>query len=1029
MVFSGRESYAQNHYPGVLTISDTAHYCVGFPTPSVLHGSFTQLSCTGAFAPVSVSYQWYYNFSNSTAVASATPVGGIGTINTTAGGGTVIIPAPTPSTAVAAAYYYFCVLTWGNSGCVTAGSDTSNTNLILVGAPALIIPTLSPNPICAGDSVYFGVTSVGATSYTWNGPAASGFLVGSVPPPFAVNISDAGVYTVTAHNSCGDTTATVNLVINNPISFISASITPDTICHGDTLFLHDSVVGGTNVIYSWSGPGYSYTSTLYKPLDTLIANTTNTGIYTFSATSQGCPSPPAIVTQWVQVDTMPNILSVSLSTNNICTNYPITLLSTSLYGTSYLWTGGHGGYTSTLLHPAPFLTTLADTGVYYLTVSNSCGSVTDSTNHLILRKSPAPITGATSFLCGGGEVDLSDTTVGGYWYSSNPTVASVNSVGQVTTVWGGPGTETVVIYYRDGAFCYDSVIIEIGERAKPIQGSATLCVDEQKTLTDPTIGGLWTSSNISVASINLTTGVITGVSAGSVTISYTTPGCAPATFTVTVIAAPDPIIGLFKLCLGSTTTFNDNTPGGTWSTTNTSVATISASGVATALNLGIDTIIYTAGLGGCFAKAPISVGSLPNITISGPTQICLGDCATLIIHPKDSATYHWRPNTGISCELCDSVTACPLETQNYVVEVTNSYHCKDSVNFKLTVNPLPSLTYSPDPFFKCRYTDKQIQAFGAATYKWYPNVYIDNDAISNPTFSDQTDLVYTLTGTSVLGCVNSIRVPVSVLDSSITSLSPDTIICLGHHTRLIAKSDDPTTSYKWYIMPGYQPALSLSNDTDSAPIATPTTTTTYMVVMTQNACYGATRYVTVFVDPMPALLLAQPNTIIAGSSVTLAAVITNGDTGMIYEWAPPETVSCPSCPTTAVTPTVTTTYSVCVTTNRGCISCDSVTVHIMCDNSQVFIPNTFSPNGDGYNDKFIISGKGLALVTHLTIYNRWGQVMYDVQNIPPNDMTYGWDGNYQGQILEPDVFMYTLEVLCETDGVKFKYHGDISLVR
>jgi gliding motility-associated-like protein len=106
-----------------------------------------------------------------------------------------------------------------------------------------------------------------------------------------------------------------------------------------------------------------------------------------------------------------------------------------------------------------------------------------------------------------------------------------------------------------------------------------------------------------------------------------------------------------------------------------------------------------------------------------------------------------------------------------------------------------------------------------------------------------------------------------------------------------------------------------------------------------------------------------------------------------------------------------------------------VKVVLICDNSQVFIPNTFTPNGDGYNDKFIISGKGLGLISHMTVFNRWGQIMYDAQNIPANDMSYGWDGTFKGEVLPPDVYMYVVEVSCETEGAVFKFHGDISLVR
>jgi gliding motility-associated-like protein len=286
-----------------------------------------------------------------------------------------------------------------------------------------------------------------------------------------------------------------------------------------------------------------------------------------------------------------------------------------------------------------------------------------------------------------------------------------------------------------------------------------------------------------------------------------------------------------------------------------------------------------------------------------------------------------------------------------------------------------------------------------------------------------------------LGCKDSITVPVSVLDSANTTISPDTVICIGNSHTLTATSTDPNSTYQWYISDSAGDLLyvadSLSNDTSWAPIATPSTTTTYACVITENACFAATRLTTVYVDPMPILSIAPPAVITAGDHANLNVIILNSppDTGLTYEWTPPETITCPSCPLTVVTPDSNTWYHVCVTTNWGCTSCDSVKVNMVCNGDQVFIPNTFTPNGDGVNDKFIVSGKGLGLITRMTVFNRWGQVMYDAQNIPANDMTYGWDGTFQGQVLEPDVFMYVIVVTCETQGVTFKFHGDISLVR
>jgi gliding motility-associated-like protein len=101
---------------------------------------------------------------------------------------------------------------------------------------------------------------------------------------------------------------------------------------------------------------------------------------------------------------------------------------------------------------------------------------------------------------------------------------------------------------------------------------------------------------------------------------------------------------------------------------------------------------------------------------------------------------------------------------------------------------------------------------------------------------------------------------------------------------------------------------------------------------------------------------------------------------------------------------------------------------VICDKGQLFIPNLFSPNGDGMNDVFYPRGVGLKEVTSFRVFNRWGEMIFEKTNIALNDESMGWDGTYKGQSLPTDVFVYTLEGICET-GEKISWKGDISLVR
>jgi gliding motility-associated-like protein len=103
-------------------------------------------------------------------------------------------------------------------------------------------------------------------------------------------------------------------------------------------------------------------------------------------------------------------------------------------------------------------------------------------------------------------------------------------------------------------------------------------------------------------------------------------------------------------------------------------------------------------------------------------------------------------------------------------------------------------------------------------------------------------------------------------------------------------------------------------------------------------------------------------------------------------------------------------------------------VHVTCDQSQVFVPNTFTPNNDGVNDYFYPQGKGLSEVRSFKVYNRWGELIFERQNMPLNEPTAGWDGMHKGSPLKPDVFVYIIRAFCES-GEPIELKGDISLVR
>jgi gliding motility-associated-like protein len=147
-----------------------------------------------------------------------------------------------------------------------------------------------------------------------------------------------------------------------------------------------------------------------------------------------------------------------------------------------------------------------------------------------------------------------------------------------------------------------------------------------------------------------------------------------------------------------------------------------------------------------------------------------------------------------------------------------------------------------------------------------------------------------------------------------------------------------------------------------------------------------------------------------------------------YSWSPPQSLDCDDCPFPRARPLTSTTYTVSIIDDTGCTASDQITVLVFL-NRPVYIPNSITPNGDGYNDKLAIYGGAAASrVRRIQIYDRWGEMVYKGEDLTLNDETAGWDGSYRGQPLNPGVFIYLAEVEF-IDSSVLQFEGDITLIR
>lgn len=390
----------------------------------------------------------------------------------------------------------------------------------------------------------------------------------------------------------------------------------------------------------------------------------------------------------------------------------------------------------------------------------------------------------------------------------------------------------------------------------------------------------------------------------------------------------------------------------------------------------------------------------PELSMLPDVSICIGE--STMLGASGGISYAWSPSETLDDPTSASPVATPAETTIYTVTVITSDGCEITGTVRVEVVPAVPAPVLEDLLI-CAGSSVQLHAPFADWYVWHPAPGLQETNIQSPTVSPSEPTTY------IVECGNACG---SMMDTVFVDLIevqalawPDTVICPGTSIRLHASGG---ATYSW------QPPLQLDDATSQDPLCTPYEAMEYTVTVTDDHGCDAEAGLEVRVHPWP-FVDAGPDIIADyGREVQLFATGAGS-----FQWSPYSLAWPADAPDPVTKPEESTLYTVVLVDENGCRATDEVWVIL---NGSFFVPNAFTPNGDGLNDLFGAWGKEIAEI-EMYVFDRWGMQVFQ-----SNDLDHRWDGRLDGRECPPDIYVWRVD-LVERNGAARTVHGHVTLVR
>lgn len=391
--------------------------------------------------------------------------------------------------------------------------------------------------------------------------------------------------------------------------------------------------------------------------------------------------------------------------------------------------------------------------------------------------------------------------------------------------------------------------------------------------------------------------------------------------------------------------------------------------------------------------------------VSNDTSICIGNSAFISV--SDGISFSWTPVSSLNDPFIQNPIATPDVTTTYTVEATSPEGCIFADEVTVSVYYDPPIPVIPASVPLCAGSSVQITVSGGESYVWSPNQNINT--VSGPVVivSPTADMYYYCDFYNACGFVTD-SVFVDVVEPEITA-GNDTIICPGQVAYLWAEGG---VTYTW------SPINSIVGSASASQITVrPFVNTLYTVTGTDDVGCTATASVQVDLFPVPFIQASPDVYAFYGDEIVLTAV---SSTSGVFNWSPAELVSCVSCTSPTTSPDQNSTIIVSYTDENGCSDSDSVRIFY---DPVLYVPNTFTPDGNEFNNEFRIYGGNISSFECL-IFNRWGELLYTITSFDDY-----WDGTYKGVMCQDGTYTWKLRYYrLDTDEVN-ELTGHINLIR